>query len=158
MRNRCVEHGAGLGHGELRRHRHHWTEVYLRVAEREIAVAVGRVGANQGEITFDRLLQDVLAAIEAAHLLATCELGTEADGRIESRDAGTPSADAFGKGALRHALQVDLARHPQSLERRGLGVVPACTRAPDLAPHTRFDPLARYRVAMPGRIDDHSHT
>src|SRR5262245_22213029 len=101
MRNRCVEYGAHLGHGELRRHRHHRTKVYLRVAKREIAVAVGRVGANQGEITLDRLLQNVLAAIEATHLLAPCELGAEADGRIESRDAGPPSADAFRKGALR---------------------------------------------------------
>src|SRR5215467_7247871 len=126
MRNRCVEDGAYFGHGELRRHRHHRTEVYLRVAKREIAVAVGRVGANQGEITFNRLLQNMLATIEAAHLLATYELGAKADVRVESRDAGTPSADAFRKGALRHALQIDLARYPESLERRGLRVVAAC--------------------------------
>src|SRR5882672_6872489 len=156
MRNRCVEYGAHLGHGELRRHRHHRTEVHLRVAKREIAVAVGRVGANQGGITPDCLLQNVLATIEAAHLPATCEFGAEADGRIESRDAGTPSADAFGKGALRHALQIDLARHPQPLERRGLRVVAACGRAHDLAHETGFDQFVRERVAMRGRIDDQS--
>src|SRR5262249_45723394 len=154
MRNRFVEDAAHLGHGELRRHRHYWTEVYLRVAKREIAVAVGRVGANQCEITFDRLLQDVLATIKAAHLLATCELGAEADGRIESRDAGTPGADAFGKGALWHALQIDLVRHPKSLERRGLRVVAACGRANDLAHETGLDQFVRERVPMRGRIDD----
>src|SRR5215471_11559904 len=156
MRNRCVEYGAHLGYGELRRHRHHWTEVYLRVAKREIAVAVGRVGANQREITFDRLLQNVLATIEAAHLLATCELGAEADGRIERRDAGPSGADAFGKGALRHAFQIDLARYPQSLERRRLRVVAARGGANDLAHETGFDEFVRERVAMRGRIDDQS--
>src|SRR6266851_1986596 len=148
MRNRCVEYGAHLGHGELRRGRHHWTEVHLRVAKREIAEAVGRVAANQGEIALDRLLQYVLATIEAAHLLAMCELGAEADGRIKSRDAGTPGADALRKGALRHALQIDLARHPQSLEWRGLRVVAACGRAHDLANETGFDQFMRQRIAM----------
>src|SRR5712671_2735851 len=156
MRSRCVEYGAHLDHGELRRRCHHWTEVDLRVTKREIAAAVGRVGANQGEITLDRLLQNVLATIEAAHLLATCELGAEADGRIESRDAGTAGADAFGKGALRDALQIDLARHPQSLERRGLRVVAARGRAHDLAHQTGFDQFVRERIAMRGRIDDQS--
>src|SRR5712671_8200234 len=88
MRSRCVEYGAHLDHGELRRRCHHWTEVDLRVTKREIAAAVGRVGANQGEITLDRLLQNVLATIEAAHLLAACELGAE---RIRAGGAGIPA-------------------------------------------------------------------
>ena len=143
MRDRLVEHGAHLRHGELRGRRHHRAEVHLRVAKGEIAVPVGHVGAHEREVALDGLLEHVLATIEAAHLLAARQLGAETDGRIESRDAGAAGADALGKGALRHAFELDLAVHPKALEGRGLlGLAPR-GRAHHLAHEAGLDQLMR---------------
>ena len=51
--------------GEARGRRHRGPEIHLRVAKGEIAVAVGGIGAHQREVARDRLLQHVVAALEA---------------------------------------------------------------------------------------------
>ena len=144
---------AHLRDRELRGGRHHGPEIHLRVAEDEIAGAVGGVGAHQREVAGDRLLEHVVALAEAAHLLALGQLGAEADRRVERRDAGAARADALGERALRHHLELDLAGHPARLERRGLLVVPARRRADHLAHRSVGDQLMGQRIAVRRRVD-----
>jgi len=125
----------------------------LRIAKGEIAVAIGAIGPDQGDVALDRVLQHVRASLEYAHLLALGQVGAEPDRAVKRRDAGTAGADALGERALWHALELDLARHPQALEGGGLLVMPARGGAHHLAHQAGGDQLMRQRVAVRGRVD-----
>ena len=79
----------------------------------------------------NRVLEHVVAIGDAARLLALREIGAERRGRVEGADAGAGRADALGERALRHELELDLARPVRLVEVPGIAL--ARERAEDLA-------------------------
>src|SRR3546814_4560067 len=140
-RYRLIHRLAHLGYGEARGGRLRRAESSLGMAEGEVAVPVGSVGADQRQVADDRLLQHAVAVAEAADLLALRQFGAESDRRVEGRNAGAAGADALGERALRQALQLDPAFDPERFDRRRL-LAAAARRADDpLGDRPCLDPL-----------------
>src|SRR6185503_9762826 len=106
-------------------------EVARAHAVGEVAPAVGAVRLDQRVVGVDRIFEHVVALANAARLLALRELGAVRGRREERANAGTRGADALGKRALRHQLELDLARAVSLVEVPRVGL--ARERAQDLA-------------------------
>src|SRR6185437_10595309 len=91
-------------------------EVARGAAVDKIAVGVGFPGLHQREVGVDGALQQILMAVELAHLFAFGDLGANAGARVEAGDAGSAGAHAFGECALRCKLDFDLAGEELALE------------------------------------------
>ncbi|MNE58698.1 hypothetical protein D3C80_1537420 [compost metagenome] len=90
------------------------------VAIDDIAEVIGFPALDDGEVTGDRLLHDVRAAVEFADLLAFGHRGAVAGSGEERRDTGTPGADFFCQRALRRQLHFQLTADRLLLEQRVL--------------------------------------
>ncbi|MCB5293091.1 hypothetical protein BJQ90_02536 [Arthrobacter sp. SO3] len=115
-----------LGDGDLPGHGAERVEVHRGGVEDEVAVAVALPGVHQSEVGGQRLLKDVVGAVEAAHLLrrgsdrdvaagvvllrqaAVGHLGTDAGRRVEGGDAGPAGAQLLGQRALRGEDHLEL--------------------------------------------------
>ena len=95
---------------------HHGIEVARGLAVDEIAPAVAFPGFDEGEVTADGALEDVGASVEIAGFLAFGNHGAVTSGRVERGDACAAGAEAFGQGALRIQLDLQLAAQDQLLE------------------------------------------
>jgi len=74
------------------------------------------VGTDQCDIAANRVLQQVIAAIDGPQLLTFGERGADAGRAEECSDARSSSPHAFGQVALRYHLKGDLARAVQAVE------------------------------------------
>ena len=143
---------AHLHHGALRRRRHDRREVARAHAVGEVAPAVGAVGLDQRVVGVDRILEHVVAIADAPRLLALGELGAVGGRREERADAGARGADALGERALRHQLELELARAVRLVEVPRVGL--ARKRAQDLAHALRADQRGEAGVGVAGVVVD----
>src|SRR5690242_14124287 len=100
------------------------------------------------------MLEHVITAVKAANLFSLGQLSAKADWRKKRRNARAAGADALREGALRHAFELDLAFHPEPLERRWLIAVASRGRAHDLAHEPSLDQLMCVGVAVRGGVHD----
>jgi hypothetical protein len=139
----------GLAHlrdGAFRRRRHDRPEVARGLAVGEVAPAVGAVGLDERVVGVDRVLEHVVALADAPRLLAPGELGAERGRREERADARARGADALGERALRHELELELARAVGLVEVPRVGL--ARERADDLAHATGADQRREPRIGV----------
>src|SRR5258707_728880 len=73
------------------------------------APPVGTVRLDQRVVGVDRILEDVVAIVDAPRLLPFGELGAVSRRREERADAGASGTDALGERALRYELELDFA-------------------------------------------------
>src|SRR5690606_29451671 len=88
---------------------HDGAEVAGGFAVQQVAPAVARFGLDQGEVGEDGVLEHVVAAVDFANFFALGQFGAVAGGREEGAYARAGGADAFGKIALGHEFELDLA-------------------------------------------------
>jgi hypothetical protein len=88
---------------------------------------------DEGIVGAERLFEDAALAANYALLLAFGDVGTDADGRKKSRDAGPFGAQAFAEDALRDQLKIDSAGGKLFLEVGGTGPRKGGNDAGDLA-------------------------
>src|SRR6266567_6741567 len=93
--DRLVGECPYLGNAQSRGSRHYGSEVHLRIAEREIAVAVGGIGTHQRKIARNGGLEHIIAVAEAANLGILGQLGAKTDRGVERRNTGAARADAL---------------------------------------------------------------
>jgi len=96
-----------LDHRDPGRHRHYRIEITLRPPEAEIARRVRLIGTDKGVIERQRVLQQVLAAIEETRFPAFRKLGADRGGGKESRDPCASRTHPLGERALRDELGFD---------------------------------------------------
>src|SRR5215470_10244616 len=89
-----------LDDGGLRRHGHQRGEVPGGLVEDAVAPAVGLPGADDGEVGAERLLEDVLLAVDGPGLLALGDLGADTGGGEEAADAASAGTDPLSQRAL----------------------------------------------------------
>src|SRR6185436_4143720 len=109
-----------LGDRDLSGRDGHGIEVPRRLPVDEVAEAFALPGRDHREVAHDAPLEKVIAAVEAPRLFA---LGHERSGarrRVERGDAGAAGPHPLREGALRHQLDLELAREELPLE---LGVL-----------------------------------
>src|SRR5439155_26821978 len=99
-----------LRNRQARRCRHYGVEVPRRLAINQVAPAVALPGFDEGEVGREAALEQILAAVEFAHLFALGHDGPDAGGCIEAGNPRAARPDALGEGPLGHQLQVDPAR------------------------------------------------
>ncbi len=126
-----VDRLAHLHDRAMRRTRHDGAEIARRLAVDEITPPVGAIGPDQRVVGVDRILEHVIAPADLARLLAFRELRTVARRRVERADARARGANPLRQVALRHQLELDLARTVQRVEHPRVGL--ARKRADDLA-------------------------
>src|SRR5438876_11951792 len=97
---------AHLRDGAFRCAGHERAEVARGFAIDQVAPAVAPVGLDQGEVGANRILENIVATVNFARLLAFRKRGAIAGGREERTDTGTRRADAFREVTLRHQLQL----------------------------------------------------
>ena len=125
------------------------------LVERQVAPAVGFPRFHQAHVTLQRALHDVATAVEFANLLAHGHLGADAGGGEERGNAGARGTHAFGEGALRDDLQLDLAGAIEAFEHHRIGG--ARERADDLADTPELHQACQSDVAdasVVGRDDE----
>src|SRR5581483_5064830 len=115
----------------FRRGGHDRPEVARRLAIDEIAPPVALERLDQRVIGMDRVFEHVMPAVDEARLLALRERRAVGRRRVEGTDARARGANALGEGALRHELELDLARAVKRIEHPRIGL--ARKRADDLA-------------------------
>ena len=116
-----------LGDGDLPGHGAERVEVHRGGVEDEVAVAVALPGVHEAEIGGQRLLEDIVGAVEAADLLrrggdrdvavgvvllrqaAVGHLGADAGRRVERRDPRPAGTQLLGQRALRGEDHLELA-------------------------------------------------
>ena len=98
-----LDDGDLRGFGEAR------AEVPAAATDFGVADAVGAVGADEGVVHRQRVLEDVRLAVEVAHFLALGDRRADAGGGIEGRHASASGAHALDEDALRDQLDLDLA-------------------------------------------------
>ncbi len=144
--SRDLDDDGGRGGG------HHRTEVAGGLAVDEVAHPVGAVGADQGDVAADRVLEHVGAPVDLAGLLALGQRRADA-GRAEERaDPGAGRAHPLGEVALRHQLQLDPAGAVEAVE--DPGVLLARERADHLAHPPLGQQRGQARVAVAGVVVD----
>ena len=124
-----LDHGRGRGGG------HHRPEVARRLAIDEVAHPVGSMCFDERDVAADRVLEQVLAPVDGALLLALGERRPHAGGGVERADARARGTHPFGEIALRHQLELDLARAVEPVEHPGVRL-----------PRERADHLAHLAV------------
>src|SRR6476646_7693280 len=107
---------AHLRDRAFRRARHDRPEVARGLAVDEIAPAVGTIGLDQRVIRTDRIFEHVATPVDLARLLPLRKQRAVAGRREEAADADARCHDALGEVALRHQLELDLARAVQRVE------------------------------------------
>src|SRR5438477_5187766 len=105
-----------LGDGDSCRGAHHRREVPRRLAEYQVAPLVALPGADDRVIGLERLLEDHLAPVDDAALLALCDLRACSGRSEEAAQAGASRADALRQRALRIQLNFELAAEELPLE------------------------------------------
>jgi len=105
--------GGGRSGGEDR------MEVARRAPVDDIAAAIGRRGAQQGEIGAHSSFQNIPPPVEDARFLAGDDVGADAGWGVECRQSGAAGAHPFDQRALRHQLERDLPGLDRRLDRRG---------------------------------------
>ena len=109
-------HLLHLRDGDPRGRRHHRVEVAGGLAVDEVPPGVGLPGVDEREVRAERQLEQVLAPVDDARLLALGDLRPDAGGGVEAADAGAAGADPLGERPLRHELDLELAREVLALE------------------------------------------
>ena len=145
-------HAHHLGDGELARRRHDRAEIARRGMIDEIAPAIGAMGADEGDISVDRLFQQIGLAVDHPRFLAFGQRRAHPGADIEPADPGPACTNPLAQGTLRHQFEfefppgVDLLEPDRSRRAR--------VRADDLA----HRPLAQQRrdpgIADPGIVGD----
>src|SRR5438105_2204351 len=102
--------------GDARGGAHHGREVPRGLAEHQVAPLVTLPGAYDGEVGLERLLEDHLASVDHAALLALRDLRTRTCRSEESAQPGATGADALGERPLRIQLHFQLAAEELPLE------------------------------------------
>src|SRR5579862_8714909 len=74
----------------------------------EIALGVGKIGVDDGEVGDEATLHHIAFAVELADVLALGDLGADAGLGEERRNAGAAGADALGECTLRVELDLEL--------------------------------------------------
>jgi hypothetical protein len=105
-----------LGDRGARRGGHHGGEVAGGPAVHQVPQRVRLPGLDEGEVGPEPGFQDVGPAVEPAHLLALGDQRSVAGGGEEGGDSGPARAHAFGEGALRVELHLQLAAQGHLLE------------------------------------------
>ena len=132
--------------------RHHRPEVAGGLAVHQVAGPVADMRADQRDVAADRVLQHVVAAVDGAGLLALGQGRADAGGAEERADARARGAHPLGQVALRHDLEVDLARTVEPVEHIGVGL--ARERADDLAHPSGREQRGQPGVAVAGVVAD----
>ena len=102
--------------GDSRRRGHDSVEVAGRASVRGVAQGVRLVRSKEGEVRRQPRLQQALPPVERPHLLAFCDDGAHAGGRVEGGNPGAAGPNALGQRPLRQDLQLDLALAVGQLE------------------------------------------
>ena len=100
----------------------------------------------------DRIFEDVITIADAPRLLAFGEIGAERGRRVEGADARAGGANALGERALRHELQLELARPIGLVEMPGVSLTRKRTQ--DLAHLLGGDERGKAAVAISGVVVD----
>src|SRR5262249_5691347 len=148
----CTQHDdlANLRDRALRRRRHDGSEIARGLAVDEISPAVAAVGFDQREIGMNRVLEHIVAPADLACFLALGEQRSIGGRREDGADAGTCRADPLGEIALRHELELDLARAVEWVEY--IGVDLPWERADDLAHAPRLEERRNAGLAVAGVV------
>src|SRR5690606_32954261 len=102
-------HPLDLGNRRARRHGHDGIEIAAGEPVPQVAVRVGHIRLDEGEVPRQRFLVHVAPAVDDAAFLAPRQLGAVAGRREKARQARARGADALGQGALRDQLDFYLA-------------------------------------------------
>src|SRR6202165_4306181 len=116
------DHLSHLRYGALCGGGHDRSEVARGLAIHKIAPAVALVGLDQREIRGDRIFEHVAAAIDDAGFLAFGEWCPIRSRSEECSDPGSGCPYALGEIALRHKLELDLARMIERVEDIRIGL------------------------------------
>ena len=135
-----------------RRRGHERAEVARGFPVDEIAPPVAAVGADQRDVTVQRVLKDLRAPVDDTSLLVSREVGSAGGRRIERADAGPGRANALGKRTLRHELELDPAGAEQAFER--VRVLVPRVRAHEPAHAPEGDEPGEPGVAVAGMVAD----
>src|SRR5208283_2989963 len=103
-----VDDLAHLGDRAARGGGHDGPEIARRLAIDQVTPAIAAQRLDEREVGADRVLEDIIATVDASRLLAFRERRAMAGRRVKGADAGARGADALGEVALRHEFEFDL--------------------------------------------------
>src|SRR5690554_2117691 len=98
-----------FNHRDFSRRSRQRVEVLRSMSIDDISEAISFPALDDGEVTYNRLLQNVVSSIELTGLLAFCYRRTETGGGIERRDAGAARPHLLREGSLGGQLHFQLA-------------------------------------------------
>ena len=99
-----------LGDHDFGRERHDRIEIVRGQRVFEVAVVVGLLAADEGEVALDRLFQQVGLAVDLDGLLALFNQGADAGRSEDAAETDAAGANALDERALRRELDLDFAR------------------------------------------------
>src|ERR1019366_6069494 len=95
-----------FGDGDFGRGGHHGIEILRGFAIDEVAPLVALPRLDESEISLQRALHDIGAAVELARLLALVNYRPNTGRRIERGNARAPGANPLGKRSLRNEVEL----------------------------------------------------
>src|SRR5208282_2957776 len=98
----------------------------------------------------DRVLEHVIAAVDAPRFLAFGERGAVAGGRVEGANTGPRGTDALGQVALRHELELDVPVVVEPVEYPGIDL--PRKRTDDLLHLSRLEQCREAGIAVTGVV------